>query len=234
MGPAPASWALGWYLLPRGEPLAPGIREPIWTTARSLPRAWGAVLPPPLTSISNACIVRTHSPLPSSKQAAASNHSKMLSRQTRQAEQPEVEEPGADAQPKGISRSPPWPSSCLGFAAQESKHRLMSPPSSPLMPNSALFLPAHLFNWTLRAGIPGHHTGHWASWGPLRSPLLEAKALGRSFLLSVALFPEPPALSSSASCCRSPVQPVAKPVCSHSGDTLTPVANVTEELSTVS
>lgn len=77
----------------------------------------------------------------------------------------------------------------------------MPPPPSPDGPitavtNSGLLLPSLRLTGLAELANLGKHAVHWASLGPLGNSLLEAKALGRRFLLWMALLMEPPALNS--------------------------------------
>lgn len=105
----------------------------------------------------------------------------------------------------------------------------MPPRPSPDGPTiSGLFLPSLCLTGHAELAYWGKHAVHWASLRPLGNSLLEAKALGKCFLLWMALLTEPAALSSSASHCSPTVQPVAKPACSHHRDALTLAANLSK------
>lgn len=105
----------------------------------------------------------------------------------------------------------------------------MPRPPSPDGPTvSDLLLPSRRLTGHAELAYQSNHAVHWASLRPLGNSLLEAKALGKRFLLWMALLIEPPALGSSASHCSSTVQPVAKPARSHHSGALTRTASLTK------
>lgn len=76
----------------------------------------------------------------------------------------------------------------------------MPPPPSPDGPTTVqaptLIRYCHPFDWARRVGVPGQSRRTLGILVPLGNSLLEARALGKLFLLRVALLMEPSALSS--------------------------------------